>query len=461
METSIKNINQLDNADNNDINLWSKIVNYLESYLKKEEVNLWLREIKFLNFKNNILEIEIPNIFFQEWMDENCLNLIQTFFTIQYNTQIKVKYKIGDSSTKNNEEIISIPTINLSKKNIKSTLNLKYTFNSFVIGKNNRFAQAACEAVAKDPGNAYNPLFIYGGVGLGKTHLLHAIGNYIQVNNPKMKILYITADTFTNELIACIRNFKNIEFRQKYRTLDVLLIDDIQFITGKERTQEEFFHTFNTLYEAKKQIVMTSDATPKEIPSLEERLVSRLEWGIIADIQSPDYETRIAILQNKAKISNIKVNEEVLDYIASRIKANIRTLEGSLIRVSAFAGLTHTDIDLTLTKQILKDVNYEEPIKQVINIDIIQEITAKHFNITKEDIIGKKRNDTVVLPRQIAIYITREMVNLSITSIGKKFGNRDHTTIMYACNKIREKIKEDPYFSALINKIINEIKNHI
>jgi chromosomal replication initiator protein len=446
------------NVDND---IWNKIITYLEGYIKIDDINLWLREIKFSSFKNNTLELQIPNKFFQEWIDENCLNLLQNYFTIQYNSKIKIQYIIKDIQSDTEERLISIPTANFNKKNIKSTLNPKYTFNSFVIGKNNRFAQAACEAVSKDPGNSYNPLFIYGGVGLGKTHLLHAIGNHIQVNNPKMKVLYITADKFMNELIEAIRHDKNIEFRQKYRTLDALLIDDIQFLAGKESTQEEFFHTFNTLYESRKQIVLSSDTTPKEIPTLEERLRSRFEWGVIADIQPPDYETRVAILRKKAEISNIKANEEVIHYIASKVKANIRTLEGSLIRVAAFAGLTHTDINLSITKQVLKDVEHEEPMKQVINIDIIQEVTAKYFNITKEDILGKKRNDSIVLPRQIAIYIAREMVHLSITDIGRKFGNRDHTTIMHAYNKVNEKIKEDPYFSALINKIINEVKNHI
>jgi chromosomal replication initiator protein len=456
---------------NNTENLWEKIINYLKEYINKNDVDLWIKETVFLSYKNNTIELSIPNKFFKEWIDDNCLSLIQDYFKTQFNTNVNLKYnivkndpaiKIEHSKQKTVEdEIINNPNNQFKKTNKLFTLNPKYTFNSFVIGKNNRFAQAACEAVAKEPGVSYNPLFIYGGVGLGKTHLLHAIGNYIHTNNPKLKILYITADKFMNELIEAIRHDKNIEFRQKYRTLDVLLIDDIQFLAGKESTQEEFFHTFNTLHEAHKQIVLSSDSTPKEIPTLEERLRSRFEWGVIADIQPPDYETRVAILRKKAEMENIKANEEVIHYIASKVKANIRKLEGSLIRVAAFAGLTNNEINLNVTKDVLKDIIKDEPITQSINVDIIQEITAKNFNINKEDITNKKRNDSIVLPRQVAIYISREMTQLSITDIGRKFGGRDHTTIMYAYNKINEKIKEDPYFSALVNKIINEIKSHL
>ena len=453
--------------------MWEKIINYLKEYINKNDVDLWLKETVFVSYKSNTIELSIPNKFFKEWINDNCLHLIQDYFKTQFNSSVNLKYNIlkNDIDIKPDGKDANKPKISNENIDIKNnqfknpnklfTINPKYTFNSFVIGKNNRFAQAACEAVAKEPGESYNPLFIYGGVGLGKTHLLHDIGNYIHTNNPKLKILYITADKFMNELIEAIRHDKNIEFRQKYRTLDVLLIDDIQFLAGKESTQEEFFHTFNTLHEARKQIVLSSDSTPKEIPTLEERLRSRFEWGVIADIQPPDYETRVAILRKKAEMENIKANEEVIHYIASKVKANIRKLEGSLIRVAAFAGLTNVEINLNVTKEVLKDIIKDEPITQSINVDIIQEIAAKYFNITKEAIVSKKRNDSIVLPRQVSIYICRELTHLSISDIGRKFGGRDHTTIMYAYNKINEKIKEDPYFSALVNKIINEIKNHI
>ncbi|MCP4481741.1 MAG: chromosomal replication initiator protein DnaA [bacterium] len=446
--------------------MWNQIVSYLEEKVATEDLDLWLKETKLKSLENNILEIAVPNHFFQEWIEDNCLTHIQDFYEKKETKNVKVKFTINKKkSTEDKFTPQSLPS-ELTEKSFRKTKNLylfnkKYTFDTFVVGKNNRFAQAACEAVAKEPGTAYNPLFIYGGVGLGKTHLLHAIGNYVKAINPKSKVLYITADKFMNELIEAIRHDKNIEFRQKYRTLDVLLIDDIQFLSGKESTQEEFFHTFNTLYESHKQIVLSSDCTPKEIPTLEERLRSRFEWGVIADVQAPDFETRVAILRRKAEMDNINASEDVINFIATKVKANIRKLEGSLIRVAAFSELTSVGINIDSTREVLKDIVKDEPITQAISIDLIQEITGRYFNVDKADILSKKRNDSIVLPRQVAIYITREITTLSITEIGRKFGGRDHTTVMYACGKIKKKIQEDPYFSALVNKVINEIKNHL
>ncbi len=445
-------------------NIWEKIFDHLNKNINPNDRELWLKEINFVSYKNNCLELSVPNKFFKDWIEDNCFPLLKDYFSINYNTGVTLKLNITKPDGEGSENVIieKIKNETLFKKvNKPNTLNPKYTFSTFVVGKHTRFAQAACEAVANEPGEVYNPLFIYGGVGLGKTHLLHAIGNHIANVNPKLKILYITADKFMNEMIESIRHDKNFEFRQKYRTLDVLLIDDIQFIAGKESTQEEFFHTFNTLHESRKQIVISSDSTPKEIAKLEERLRSRFEWGVIADVKAPDFETRVAILRRKADLDNIKASDEVINFIASKIKANIRNLEGSLLRVAAYADVHGTEITSTLAKEVLKDVIKDEPISQSINIDIIQEITAKHFNITKEHILNKNRNESIVLPRQIAIYISKELTHLSITEIGRKFGGRDHTTIMYAYNKINDKIKTDPYFSSLINKIITEIKNHL
>ncbi|MBZ9621303.1 MULTISPECIES: chromosomal replication initiator protein DnaA, partial [Clostridium] len=325
---------------------------------------------------------------------------------------------------------------------MSATLNPKYTFDSFVIGNSNRFAHAASLAVAESPAKAYNPLFIYGGVGLGKTHLMHAIGHYILSNNPKSKVVYVSSEKFTNELINSIKDDKNVEFRNKYRNVDVLLIDDIQFIAGKERTQEEFFHTFNDLHEANKQIILSSDRPPKEIPTLEDRLRSRFEWGLIADIQPPDFETRIAILKKKADVENLNIPNEVMVYIATKIKSNIRELEGALIRIVAFSSLTNKEIGIDLASEALKDIISSRNSKQV-TIELIQDIVSSYFNLKVEDFKSSRRTRNITFPRQIAMYLCRKLTDMSLPKIGEEFGGRDHTTVIHACEKISKGLKED------------------
>ena len=339
---------------------------------------------------------------------------------------------------------------------MSATLNPKYTFDSFVIGNSNRFAHAASLAVAESPAKAYNPLFIYGGVGLGKTHLMHAIGHYILANNPKSKVVYVSSEKFTNELINSIKDDKNVEFRNKYRNVDVLLIDDIQFIAGKERTQEEFFHTFNDLHEANKQIILSSDRPPKEIPTLEDRLRSRFEWGLIADIQPPDFETRIAILKKKADVENLNIPNEVMVYIATKIKSNIRELEGALIRIVAFSSLTNKEIGIDLASEALKDIISSRNSKQV-TIELIQDIVSSYFNLKVEDFKSSRRTRNITFPRQIAMYLCRKLTDMSLPKIGEEFGGRDHTTVIHACEKISKGLKEDENLQDNIAELTKKI----
>ena len=339
-----------------------------------------------------------------------------------------------------------------------SFLNPKYTFETFVIGNSNRFAHAASLAVAEVPAKVYNPFFIYGGVGLGKTHLMHAIGHRIRLNHPQMKVLYISSEKFTNELINSIRDGNPENFRQKYRNIDVLLVDDIQFLSKKEHTQEEFFHTFNTLHEANKQIIISSDRAPREIPTLEDRLRSRFEWGLITDIQPPDLETRIAILRKKAMLENLKVPNDVMVYIAGRIDNNIRELEGALIRVMAYASLTDQTIDLNLATEALKDIFPNGRPKQ-ITMELIQQVVAGYYKLRLEEFLAKKRTRNVAFPRQIAMYLCRELTETSLPRIGEMFGGRDHTTVIHAHDKISRERNEDSKLNNTIKELTRRIES--
>ena len=348
-----------------------------------------------------------------------------------------------------------VPAPAVQKEEV-SQLNPKYTFDTFVIGNSNRFAHAAALAVAEVPAQAYNPLFIYGGVGLGKTHLMHAIGHYIRSQNPEMKILYVTSEKFTNELITAIQTNKNEEFRRRYRSVDVLLIDDIQFIAGKESTTEEFFHTFNALHDANKQIIISSDKQPREIPTLEERLRSRFEWGLIADIQPPDLETRIAILRKKAHVDDIQVEDDVLLHIAHKVESNIRELEGALTRVVAYASLSGRPLTVEVAEEALRDI-LPNKVQRTINPQLIQRKVGEYFSIRPEDFLSKRRNQEIALPRQYAMYLCREMTDLSLPRIGEAFGGRDHTTVIHACDKITRAMQVDMQ----VRNIINELKRQI
>ena len=345
------------------------------------------------------------------------------------------------------------PEIEISNR----TLNPKYTFETFVVGNNNRFAHAAAIAVGDKPGESYNPLFLYGGVGLGKTHLMQAIGNRILQNNRSAKILYVTSEKFTNQLINAIKDNKNEVFRNKYRTIDVLLIDDIQFIAGKERVQEEFFHTFNALYEDKKQIIISSDKPPREIQFLEDRLKSRFEWGLLADISCPDYETRLAILRKKAQEEKILVDDNILANIANKIDSNIRELEGVFNKIIATASLTHTPITIELAENTINE--FKAASEKVLSADFVKETVAKYFNINKDDLSSNKRSNEIAFPRQIAMYLCREVANMSYPKIGEDFGNRDHSTVMHACKKIEKEVKDKNNTKLIVESVKNIIIN--
>ena len=355
---------------------------------------------------------------------------------------------ISNSQTMNQEQEFEISN---------KTLNPKYTFDTFVVGNNNRFAHAAAIAVGDKPGESYNPLFLYGGVGLGKTHLMQAIGNRILTNNRSAKILYVTSEKFTNQLINAIKDYKNEVFRNKYRTIDVLLIDDIQFIAGKERVQEEFFHTFNALYEDKKQIIISSDKPPRDIPFLEDRLKSRFEWGLLADISCPDYETRLAILRKKAQEEKIVVDDNILANIANKIDSNIRELEGVFNKIIARASLTHSAITIELAENTINEFKAES--EKVLSSEFIKETVAKYFNINKDDLAGNKRSNEITFPRQIAMFLCREVANMSYPKIGEDFGNRDHSTVMHACKKIEKEVKDKNNTKLIVESVKNIIIN--
>jgi chromosomal replication initiator protein len=436
--------------------IWSKVLKLIKTELTEVSFNTWLKTIDPISISDDRIVLGAPNEFTKGILEARYLTLIKNAIKQITNTDYIIKFVIPgeEAITDVGQTIQNDVSDTLSSR---AQLNPKYTFDTFVIGNSNRFAHAASLAVAEAPAKAYNPLFIYGGVGLGKTHLMHAIGHYILNQNPKANVVYVSSEKFTNELINSIRDDRNVEFRNKYRNVDVLLIDDIQFIAGKERTQEEFFHTFNALHEANKQIIISSDRPPKEIPTLEDRLRSRFEWGLIADIQPPDLETRIAILRKKAKVENIDVPNDVMLYIATKIQSNIRELEGALIRIVAFSSLTNREVTVDLAQEALKDIISNNKPKQ-INVQLIKDVVAKHYNVKIEDFNSKKRTRAIAYPRQIAMYLTRELTDLSLPKIGDEFGGRDHTTVIHACEKIASDIEKNSEFKLQIEKLLNEIK---
>jgi len=431
---------------------WEKTLDLLRPELTAVSFDTWvypLTPVK-IDHKENKLYLSLYNDMAKSILEGRYITIIENAVKEAFGKKLKVIFVYSEEAQANQEEINFTDEL---------YLNPKYIFNTFVIGNNNRFAHAASLAVAESPSKAYNPLFIYGGAGLGKTHLMHAIGHYILQQNPKTKVLYVSSEMFTNELIKAIREDKNVEFRNKYRSIDVLLIDDIQFIEKKERTQEEIFHTFNTLYEANKQIIISSDRPPKEITTLEERLRSRFEWGLIADIQPPDYETRVAILRNKSELEGLETTEsllEVIGVIAEKIQSNIRELEGAFIRVIAYANLTGQKINKDLAKEVLKDVFSSKD--RPITPDLVKKHVCKHFNIKQPDLESSKRSRNLAFPRQIAMYICRDMTDLSLPKIGESFGNRDHTTVLHACDKISGEMKSNEALRNIIKEIELSIK---
>ena len=447
--------------------LWNSTLSQLKKELSDQVFSAWFLPIKPLSFDQKKLVLSAPNAFFKDWFNERYYTLLNALLTRELGGPIEVEFTVVSEEVAAKEQDKFRPKKagwlravfpkhdeeNLSRS---AGINPKYTFEDFVIGPSNRFAHAASFAVAESPAKAYNPLFIYGGVGLGKTHLMNGIGNAVLKADPKLRVLYISSEEFTNQLIGAIQTRTTSKFRERYRHLDLLLIDDIHFIAGKEATQEEFFHTFNALHDAHKQIVISSDRTPKEIPTLEDRLVSRFEWGLITDIQAPDFETRIAILKKKSEKDTTRLPDELFFFLAENIKTNIRELEGALIRVVAYAKLMNKNVSVDLAKEVLKGMILEGERK--IGVGYIQERVAKYFGLTSHDMKIKKRTKAVVYPRQIAMYLSRGLTDLSLPEIGGLFGGRDHTTVIHACEKIEQDMKKDEKVRFLVEKITSVIK---
>jgi len=430
--------------------LWEGALKQLHERLGKQNFETWIRPIRVRQWEGTEIILEVPNKFFRDWLLEHFLTPIQDALSDLAHQSIRVSVSVnqqlqpsGGTSKIAEREKYKPPRV--------SNLIPKYNFENFVVGASNQFAHAASLAVANQPGDHYNPLFIYGGVGLGKTHLINAIGHRIVERRPALKVSYLSSESFMNELIGSLRRDKMDEFKGRFRNVDTLILDDVQFIAGKERTQEEFFHTFNSLYETHKQIVITSDKFPKEIPELEDRLRNRFEWGLIADIQPPDMETRVAILQKKAELEAVMLPHEVAIFLASHIDSNVRELEGSLTRLGAFASLTKTPMTVDLAKEVLQ--NTLKGMHREVTIENIQKTICDYFNIKMGDLKVKRRTKNIALPRQVAMYLCRKYTSMSFPAIGYKFGGRDHSTVIHASKTIEKKMKEDPYMQATIEKL--------
>lgn len=442
--------------------LWNYILTELESKMSKPSYDTWLSNTYVKDFSDDILTISVENDFIKNWLVQRYTEIVNALLYEMTGSELQVKFQSEEETAdilKQNES--KTPTPAAVPQQTTNMLNPKYKFESFVVGAANRFAHAACLAVAEAPAKSYNPLFIYGGVGLGKTHLMHAIAHFVNEYHPDLNVIYLSSEKFTNEFINAIMDNKAEHFRNKYRNVDILLVDDIQFLAGKEQTQEEFFHTFNTLHEENKQIIISSDRTPREIPTLEERLRSRFEWGLITDISPPDLETRIAILSKKAKAEGLNdISNEVMLYIANQIDTNIRELEGALIRVIAYASMVNKDIDTQLATEALKEIIPNSKPRK-ITIKGIMKFIAEQYNVSVEEMLSRKRTKTIAYPRQIAMYLSRELTDLSLPKIGQEFGNRDHTTVIHAHKKISVSISENQEVQAEINGYIEDIKSTI
>ncbi len=459
------------------IELLSAILSAISKRVNHQSFNTWFKPISFATKDETTVYLKVPNEIFRDWISSNYFDVLEESLEELKLEGYKVNFLVEEKQIQNQpnghkpEGFASKPTRTISVGHevsnlgiaklielepVELPLNPKYTFNTFVVGSCNQFAHAAALAVVDMPSKTYNPLYIYGGVGLGKTHLMHAIGHSIKSRNLNLRLTYISSEKFMNELINAIRYDKTITFRDKYRNIDVLLMDDIQFLAGKERTQEEFFHTFNALYDAQKQIVISSDCPPREIPTLEERLHSRFEWGLIADIQPPDLETKVAILKRKAEIEKIDLPDNVALFIASKIKSNIRELEGSLVRLVAYASLKGLPIGLDLAQEVLRNIIDEET--DGISIELIQKTVAGHYGLKIGDLKSKNNSRSIAVPRQVAMYLCKSLTKASLPEIGREFGGKHHTTVLHSINKITQLYDKDAVFHRLINSLITDIK---
>lgn len=465
-------------ASSTQIDLLSSILTAISKRVNHQSFNTWFKPISFATKDDSTLYLKVPNEIFRDWISSNYFEVLeeslqeldmegfQVNFLIEDKQQPKgsngsksqvISPKPAKVASLNNQDISNFGIAKIIEiEPLELPLNPKYTFDTFVVGSCNQFAHAAALAVVDMPSKTYNPLYVYGGVGLGKTHLMHAIGQAIKSRNINLRLNYISSEKFMNELINAIRYDKTITFREKYRNIDVLLMDDIQFLAGKERTQEEFFHTFNALYDAQKQIVISSDCPPREIPTLEERLHSRFEWGLIADIQPPDLETKVAILKRKAEIEKIDLPDNVALFIASKIKSNIRELEGSLVRLVAYASLKGLPIGLELAQEVLKNIIDEET--DGVSIELIQKTVASHYGLKVADLKSKNNSRNIAGPRQVAMYLCKTLTKASLPEIGREFGGKHHTTVLHSINKVSHLYDTDAVFHRLINSLITNIK---
>jgi chromosomal replication initiator protein len=437
--------------------LWNNSLSGIEERVGDNILDLWFRPIKLSQVKEQQITVDIPNRFFKDWIEDNYPDIIAESLRGILGYPVTVRYRIAakvDPAVKKMDMRLESRKQKLASRGIY--LNPKYTFENFVTGPSNQFAQAAARAVAGAPGKVYNPLFIYGGVGLGKTHLITAIGNAVIDKSTDMSIIFVSAEQFTNEVVSAIRHEKMGELKDKYRNVDLLLLDDIHFIANKTQTQEEFFHTFNAIYEKQKQIVISSDRPPKEIGAVTDRLRSRFSMGLIADIQPPELETKVAILQRKAAFEKIPIPEEVAYYLASKVKSNIRELEGCLIRLGAQASLTGRPVNVEMAKTILQDLIEED--EKPVTTDHIQRTVCDHFALKLSDMKAKKRTKEVALPRQVAMYLSKQLTSLSLNDIGKNFGGKDHATVIYACKQVEERKAKDEVFNRMIESLLRKIK---
>ncbi|MBK7992653.1 MAG: chromosomal replication initiator protein DnaA [Blastocatellia bacterium] len=465
-------------------NLWDSILSLIKEKINHQSFDTWFEPITFLSNSNNVIYLTAPDKVFENWIIENYSEEISKALSDLGLSNYRIIFSFNDKGKQSNnfrnkdffdsqESIKASPSLVYSGfddsgldefvstrfvdiEPIETPLNQKYSFENFVVGSSNQFAHAAAQAVAAAPSKAYNPLFIYGGVGLGKTHLMHAIGHTIRSRNRHLRLVYISAEKFMNELINAIRYDKTLTFREKYRSIDVLLVDDIQFIAGKERTQEEFFHTFNALYDAQKQIVISSDCPPKEIPTLEERLHSRFEWGLLADIQPPDLETKVAILRRKAELEKIDLENDLALFIASKIKSNVRELEGSLVRLVAYSSLKKQPITLQLAQEVLRNIIDED--ERGISIETIQKVVASHYGLKVNDLKSKNNSRSIAIPRQVAMYLCKTLTKASLPEIGREFGGKHHTTVLHSVNKITSLYQTDKDFHRVINSLTSSLK---
>ncbi|MDI6807805.1 MAG: chromosomal replication initiator protein DnaA [Candidatus Eisenbacteria bacterium] len=437
---------------------WNDILSAISQKVNTQSLETWFRPIKPVVANSELLLLQVSNNFIADWMEEHYVDLICEAASGYLGANFRVNFCIQQDAPDTSEETSSAKDRSLYAKPTGQNgnqLNSKFTFDSFVVGGANNLAHAACRAVAENPAYTYNPLFIYGGTGLGKTHLMQAIGHVVMERQPASKVFYVSSEKFTTELIYSIQHGRTMEFKNKYRAADLLLIDDIQFLVGKETTQEEFFHTFNSLYDAHRQIVLTSDRPPKELDMLEDRLISRFSWGLVADIQAPDLETRVAILKKNAEFMGFSLSNDIALLVASSIKSNIRELEGSLVRLVAFANLTGKHLVPEVVQDVLRDFMREEI--KAVDLPIIQQTISKHYGISEESLKGKKRTNSIAFPRQVGMYLARQLTELSLAEIGQRFGNRDHTTVLYACEKITSMIMTDKAMKESVDKLTEEI----